>query len=113
MGLSEKYKEVLRSQGINANIESYKPKKDRTYLIIFIAAIIISVPSYFFVFQNYNSCSSAANYISTNTGQSNSSAVTNSFSFKCGTNSILYSVTIALIIAVILLLILKALKAKK
>lgn len=111
MGLVDRYKEVLKAQGINANIESYKPKKDYTKIIIILIAIAIMLPLYFLVFQNYNACSITANLLSNqNSGATNSSAVTSSFSFKCATNSILYSASIALVVVIICSLFYKGIK---
>ena len=106
MSLVDRYKEVLKSQGINANIERYKPKKDRTMTIIALVAIAIMLPLYFIVFQNYSACSVAANAIyNQNISATNSSTLSSPFSLKCATNSALYSASIllaALIICAIL-----------
>ncbi|MCL5101256.1 MAG: hypothetical protein M1348_01440 [Candidatus Parvarchaeota archaeon] len=113
MGLSENYKETLKSSGIKSDLETYKPKRRHVYIIILIVVIAIAAPTYFLIFQNYTTCYGAANYLSMNTSGSNAQTITNSFSFKCGMNSILYSSIIALVIAIISLFLLKVLKTAK
>ncbi len=114
MSLADKYKEELKGQGIKTDFKTFKPKKDRTRAIIVTVAIVLAAVSYSAVYQNYNACSMSANYLSTsNAGSTNSTPVNTSFSLTCATNLVMYSVTIALMIAIIVLLILKALRLRK
>lgn len=109
MGLADKYKEKLKEEGINANFATYRPKKDPTRLILAIVIVAIAVPSYLLVFQNYNSCSAYSTSVSGGAVSTNST-ITNSFSFKCATNTALYSSVAALAIAVVSLLVLKIIR---
>ncbi len=111
MSLADKYREELKSQGINVEIKSIKIKKDRTKLFLAIIGIVLAVPLYFLIFTNYNSCSVTAAALSSSTA--GVSSISGSFYFKCGLNAIMYSVSAALLIAIILLIILKITKKKR
>ncbi|MCL4376173.1 hypothetical protein M1558_01625 [Candidatus Parvarchaeota archaeon] len=111
MSLADKYREELKSQGINVEINSVKIKKDRTKLILLIIGIALAIPLYFLIFTNYNSCSIYAATLSSTT--SSVSSVSGSFYFKCGLNSIMYSVSAALLIFLILLIALKIIRKRK
>ncbi|MCL4391610.1 hypothetical protein M1112_02855 [Candidatus Parvarchaeota archaeon] len=112
MSLVDKYKEELKSQGITVDIRGTNPKKDRTKLILIIVGLALSIPIYFLIFTNYNSCSAYAVSLSNSTAGS-SSYTTESFSLKCGINSVMYSVSAALLIFIVLLILLKIFKRRK
>jgi len=111
MSLADKYKEELKSQGINVEINSIKIKKDRTKLIIAVIGIALAIPLYFLIFTNYNSCSVAAAALSGTT--KGISSISGSFYFKCSLNAVMYSVSAALIISIILLIILKIIRKRR
>ncbi|EEZ92994.1 MAG: hypothetical protein BJBARM4_0380 [Candidatus Parvarchaeum acidiphilum ARMAN-4] len=108
MGLSDKYREELKSQGINVEIQSVKLKKDHTKWILAAIAVIIAIPLYFLIFTNYNSCSISAAALSGST-----SSISGSFYFKCGLDSAMYSVSAAILVFLIVLIALKLLRKKK
>ncbi|MEM0143166.1 MAG: hypothetical protein QXL94_04345 [Candidatus Parvarchaeum sp.] len=110
MSLVDKYKEELKSQGINVDIKGTKIKKDRTKLILAIIGILIAIPIYFLIFTNYNACIVSANDLSSSTAGPVSSA--GSFYLKCGVNSIMYSISAALLIFIILLILMKVFRKK-
>ena len=110
MSLVDKYKEELKKEGVEINIQGTKIKKDRTKLFITLIRIALVVPIYFVIFSNYNSCIMYATNLSGST--SSSTTLTGSFYLKCGVNSIMYSVSAALVIFIILLLILKVIKGR-
>ncbi|EFD93168.1 MAG: hypothetical protein BJBARM5_0037 [Candidatus Parvarchaeum acidophilus ARMAN-5] len=106
MSLVDRYREELKSQGINVDIQGTKIKKDRTKLFLFIIGAAIAIPVYFLIFTNYNACVVYAGNLSAVSGGS-SSALNGSFYLKCGVNSIMYSVAAALLIFIILLILMK------
>lgn len=110
MSLSDKYKEELKSQGINVEINSIKIKKDRAKLILIIIGIVLAVPLYFLIFTNYNSCSISAAALSSTT--KGISSISGSFYFKCGLNAVMYSVSAALLISIILLILFKIIRKR-
>ncbi len=111
MSLADNYKKELKSQGINVEINNIKIKKDRTKLILIIIGIILVIPLYFLIFTNYNSCSIAASSLSSTT--KGISSISSSFYFKCDLDAAMYSVSAALIISIILLIILKIIKKRR
>ena len=111
MGLADNYREELKSQGINVEISSVKIKKDRTKLILAVIGIALAFPLYFLIFTNYNSCSIYASALSRIT--SSPSSISGSFYFKCGLNAVMYSVSAALLIFLVLLIILKVIRKRK
>ncbi|MCW1294425.1 MAG: hypothetical protein OH338_00070 [Candidatus Parvarchaeota archaeon] len=111
MSLADKYKEELKSQGINVEINSVKIKKDRTKLILAIIGIALAIPLYFLIFTNYNSCSIYAAALSSASG--GVSSISGSFYFKCGLDAIMYSVSAAILIFLVLLIILKIVRRRK
>ncbi|MCL4398748.1 MAG: hypothetical protein M1322_04090 [Candidatus Parvarchaeota archaeon] len=108
MSLADKYREELKSQGINVEIKGIKIKKDRTKLILILIGIALAIPIYFLIFTNYNSCSIYALALSGGV-----SSVSGSFYFKCGLNAIMYSVSAVLLISIILLIILKVIRKRR
>jgi ABC-type Fe3+ transport system permease subunit len=106
MGLVDRYKEELKSQGIDVNIKGTKLKKDRTNLLLGIIGAAMAIPIYFLIFTNYNECTVYAGKIS------GVSSATGSFYLKCGVNSMMYSVAAALLIFIVILVILKALRSR-
>ena len=111
MGLADKYKEVLKSRGVKIDLTTYKPKPSHLHLILALIALALIVPSYFFVYQNYDTCSSSAG--TSIIVAENSAIVTNPLKLNCGIDTALYSATIALMIAIIVLLTLKAARSMK
>ena len=111
MSLADRYKEELKSQGINVEINSIKIKKDRTKLFLIIIGIVLALPLYFLIFTNYNSCSVTAAALSSTT--KGISSISGSFYFKCGLNAVMYSFSAALIISIILLIILKIMRKRR
>ncbi|MGC8533309.1 MAG: hypothetical protein ACP5MV_01620 [Candidatus Parvarchaeum sp.] len=111
MSLADKYKEELKSQGINVEINSIKIKKDRTKLILAIIGIALAIPIYFLIFTNYNSCSIYAAALSSTAGGTPS--ISGSFYFKCGLNAIMYSVSAAILIFIVLLIAVKIIRRGK
>ena len=112
MSLVDKYSEELKSQGIDINMHGTKIKKDRTKLFLVIIGAAIAIPIYSLIFANYNACIVYAGSLSTSSAGSSSSLM-GSFSLKCGTNSVMYSVSAAILIFIILMLILKILRTRK
>jgi len=111
MSLADKYKEELKSQGINVEINSIKIKKDRTKLILSLIGIVLAVPLYFLIFMNYNSCSVYAATLLGTTG--GGSSLSGSFYFKCGLDAAMYSVSAAILIFLVLLIAIKIMNRKK
>lgn len=112
MGLVDKYREELKSQGINIDIQGTKPKKDRTKLFLAIIGIAIAIPLFYAIFTGYNACVLSASQLSS-VSASPSSVLNGPFSFKCGVNSIMYSAAAALLIFIILMILLKIFRRKK
>ena len=108
MGLSDKYREELKSQGINVDIKGVKLKKDHTKWVLAAIAVIVAIPLYFLIFTNYNSCSISAAALSGGV-----SSAAGSFYFKCGLNSAMYSVSAAILIFLVVLIALKILRKRK
>ena len=111
MGLADRYKEVLKNQGIKVNLTTYKPRPNHARLILTLITLALIIPSYIFVYQNYNACSLSAGTSSIAVG--NSAIATNPLKLNCGIDTTLYSATIALIITIVMLLMLKAARSMK
>lgn len=103
MGLADRYKENLRAQGIDVKLTLYKQKKNETSLIIFIISLMITVPTYTYLYLGYSSCAINEGAILPGPG-------INSLLFKCATDFGLYGAVAALLIAIIILLFIKALR---
>jgi hypothetical protein len=109
MSILDKYKETLKEQGINTRLATQKHLKPNIYFIVLLAAAIIAAPSYFLLYENYNTCSIYSVGI---TGGTASRGIIGPFSLNCATDFALYSVVASLIIIIISLLFLKVLKIK-
>ncbi len=110
MSLVDNYREELKSEGVDINIHGSKIKKDRTKLLLIVIGIVLAVIIYYIIFNNYNACTIYASSISSSSG---SSTLSGSFYLKCGTDAIMYSVSAALLIFIVLLISMKIIKNRK
>ena len=103
MGLADRYKEELKKQGIDVKIDAYRPPKYHDKVIAFLIIVIIGTPFYYLVYNNYRSCTLFESPLPSING----SVISTASGLKCGTNTILYSVVIAIFIVICVLLFLK------
>jgi ABC-type Fe3+ transport system permease subunit len=108
--LIDRYKETLKEQGVRKSVPAYKIKKDKTTLFLLIVVLAVGLPLYLLIFQNYSSCTVYDNGLLSVEG---SIGAPFNLYINCGVNTLMYSIAAALFIAIMVFLILKALKYRR
>ena len=107
MGLIDKYKDALREQGLRQNVPVYKVRHNKTNIYLLLLIIAVGAPIYILIYGNYAYCNSNVGVIGSVV------PVTSTIAISCGIDAIMYSITAALVIALMVFLVLKALKYRR
>ena len=104
MKLLDLYREKMKEQGFDVNLQGYKIKINHYKLIALALSFLICTPNYIFIYLSQQSCVIQVNKLSVN------GSVSNPLYFSCTFNVIIYLFATVIEIVVLSFIISKALK---